>query len=182
MDADFEWDARKAAENRRKHGVSFEDAVTAFADPLAVTVTDPDHSSAAERRYILVGRSHADGSWWCPTPSAAPPFGSSAPGRPPAASGHSMKKASSKAKGTARRPVPRGAVREEMRAEYDFSGGVRGKYAGRFAPGRTVRVVVLAPDVAEAFSSARAVNAALRRVLKDRQRPSASGRRSRRTA
>ena len=57
MDADFEWDSRKAAENRRRHGVSFEDAVTAFADPLAVTVTDPDHSSAAERRYILVGRS-----------------------------------------------------------------------------------------------------------------------------
>lgn len=57
MDADFEWDSRKAAENRRKHRVSFEEAVTAFADPLAVTVTDPDHSSAAERRYILVGRS-----------------------------------------------------------------------------------------------------------------------------
>ena len=57
MDADFEWDSRKAARNRRKHGVPFEDAVTAFADPLAVTVTDPDHSSAAERRYILVGRS-----------------------------------------------------------------------------------------------------------------------------
>jgi uncharacterized DUF497 family protein len=57
MDADFEWDARKAAGNRRKHGISFEDAVTAFADPLAVTVIDPDHSSAAERRYILVGRS-----------------------------------------------------------------------------------------------------------------------------
>ena len=57
MDADFEWDSRKAAENRRKHNVSFQDAVTAFADPLAVTVSDPDHSSAAERRYILVGRS-----------------------------------------------------------------------------------------------------------------------------
>jgi len=57
MDADFEWDAPKAAENRRKHGVSFEDAVTAFADPLGVTVTDPDHSSPAERRYILIGRS-----------------------------------------------------------------------------------------------------------------------------
>jgi uncharacterized protein len=57
MDADFEWDSRKATENRRKHGVSFEDAVTAFADPLAVTVVDPDHSSTAERRYILVGRS-----------------------------------------------------------------------------------------------------------------------------
>jgi len=41
---------------------------------------------------------------------------------------------------------------------------------------------VLAPDVAEAFGSARAVNAALRRVLKDRKQAGASGRRSRRTA
>jgi len=48
---------RARAANRRKHNVSFEDAVTAFADPFAVTVVDPDHSSAAERRYILVGRS-----------------------------------------------------------------------------------------------------------------------------
>ena len=73
-------------------------------------------------------------------------------------------------------------MREEMRAEYDFSGGVRGKYADRFAPGRPVRVVVLAPDVAEAFGSARAVNAALRRVIKDRERAANSGRRPRRTA
>jgi hypothetical protein len=93
-----------------------------------------------------------------------------------------MKKASSKARTAARQTAGRGSVREEMRAEYDFSGGVRGKYAGRFAPGRTVRVVVLAPDVAEAFGSARAVNAALRRVIKDRDRASGSGRRSRRTA
>ena len=93
-----------------------------------------------------------------------------------------MKKASSKAKGAVRRPAARDAIGEEMRAEYDFSGGVRGKYAGRFGPERVVRVVVLAPDVAEAFASARAVNAALRRVLKDRQRLGASARRSRRTA
>ena len=93
-----------------------------------------------------------------------------------------MKKASSKARTAARRAPDRGAVREEMRAEYDFSGGVRGKYAARFAAGQTVRVVVLAPDVAEAFGSARAVNAALRRVMKDRKRGGASGRRSRRTA
>ena len=57
MDADFEWDPRKATANRRKHGISFEDAVTAFADRLAVTVADPDHSDADEARYILVGRS-----------------------------------------------------------------------------------------------------------------------------
>jgi hypothetical protein len=93
-----------------------------------------------------------------------------------------MKKTSSRAKAPARRSPARAAVREEMRAEYDFRGGVRGKYAGRFAPGRVVRVVVLAPDVADAFGSARAVNAALRRVLKDRARAGASGRRSRRTA
>jgi uncharacterized protein len=57
MDADFEWDPRKATDNRRKHGVSFGEAVTAFADALSVTVPDPDHSAAAEARYILVGRS-----------------------------------------------------------------------------------------------------------------------------
>jgi hypothetical protein len=93
-----------------------------------------------------------------------------------------MKKASSRVKKAARRPASRAALGDEMRAQYDFSGGIRGKYAGRFEPGRVVRVVVLAPDVAEAFGSARAVNAALRRVLKDRQRPATSGRRSRRTA
>ena len=93
-----------------------------------------------------------------------------------------MKKASPKGKAPVRRGRACAAVRDEMRAEYDFSGGVRGKYAGRFAPGRSVRVVVLAPDVAEAFGSARAVNAALRRLLRDRERAATSGRRSRRTA
>lgn len=53
--------------------------------------------------------------------------------------------------------------RETMRAEYDFSGGVRGKYAKRFAAGSNV--VVLEPDLAAAFPTPRAVNAALRRQL-----------------
>ncbi len=47
-----------------------------------------------------------------------------------------------------------------MRAEYDFSGGVRGKYAQRYAAGSNV--VVLEPDVAQMFPNARAVNSALR--------------------
>jgi len=52
-------------------------------------------------------------------------------------------------------------VREpEMKPEYDFSQGVRGKYAARFAEGSNV--IVLDPDVAEVFSDARAVNEALR--------------------
>lgn len=52
-------------------------------------------------------------------------------------------------------------VREpKIRAKYDFSRGVRGKYAGRFAEGSNV--VVLDPDVAEVFSDAKAGNEALR--------------------
>ncbi len=53
---------------------------------------------------------------------------------------------------------------DEMRAEYDFSKAVRGKYAARFAEGSNV--VVLAPDVAEVFRTAKAVNDALRSQLR----------------
>jgi hypothetical protein len=50
----FEWDARKAAANLKKHGVAFPDAATVFLDPLALTFPDPDHS-LSERREITVG-------------------------------------------------------------------------------------------------------------------------------
>ena len=40
MDVAFQWDPRKAAANRRKHRVAFEEAATAFADPLSVTIPD----------------------------------------------------------------------------------------------------------------------------------------------
>ena len=46
----FEWDALKAAANLRKHGVSFDEAASAFFDPLSVTGEDPDHS-LDERRF-----------------------------------------------------------------------------------------------------------------------------------
>ncbi len=49
---------------------------------------------------------------------------------------------------------------DDLRTEYDFSGGVRGEYAARFARG--TNVVVLAPDVADMFKTSKAVNAALR--------------------
>ncbi len=52
----FEWDPSKASSNLQKHGVSFEEAATVFADPLSVTVPDPDHS-LEEDRYIVVGTS-----------------------------------------------------------------------------------------------------------------------------
>jgi hypothetical protein len=52
----FEWDPRKAAENLRKHGVSFDEAATAFADWHSITVPDPEHSEG-EWRYYLLGMS-----------------------------------------------------------------------------------------------------------------------------
>ncbi len=51
---EFEWDDDKANSNLQKHGVSFTEAQTVFADPLGLTGFDPDHSDA-EDRYITMG-------------------------------------------------------------------------------------------------------------------------------
>ena len=56
----------------------------------------------------------------------------------------------------------------EMLQEYDFSQGVRGKYAGRYARGSNV--VVLEPDVAKVFPNSEIVNASLRSLAKIRRR------------
>ena len=53
---DFEWDPDKAANNLAKHGVSFEEASTAFGDPLSVTIDDTKHS-IGEYRFVLFGLS-----------------------------------------------------------------------------------------------------------------------------
>jgi hypothetical protein len=54
---EFEWDARKAAANLRKHRVSFSEAAAVFGDFLSTTAADPAHS-ADEHRYITVGMSN----------------------------------------------------------------------------------------------------------------------------
>ena len=51
----FEWDDGKAAENERKHGISFVEAQRAFMDPKRVIARDLKHS-AAEKRYYCMGR------------------------------------------------------------------------------------------------------------------------------
>ena len=53
----FEWDPRKAAINRAKHKVSFEEVVTVFGDLLGRITHDPRHSEI-EERYVLLGRSN----------------------------------------------------------------------------------------------------------------------------
>lgn len=64
--------------------------------------------------------------------------------------------------------APKRAVHEDMRDEYDFSNGVRGEYAARYAEG--TNLVLLAPDVAAEFPTSDAVNAALRELLESRSK------------
>ena len=66
------------------------------------------------------------------------------------------------------KPAKRARTAVAMRPEYDFSQGVRGKYAARFAEG--TNLVLLAPDVAAEFPTATAVNKALREVIKSRSK------------
>jgi uncharacterized protein len=56
MSLKFEWDPRKAASNLSKHGVSFQEALTTFADPLARIFDDEEHS-VGEQREIIIGHS-----------------------------------------------------------------------------------------------------------------------------
>jgi uncharacterized DUF497 family protein len=150
----YEWDIRKAAENLRRHDVSFEEAQTVFLDPLAERFDDPDHSDD-QRRFITLGMSTSQRLLFVPMPTPAR-----------IASGLS-------ARGQLRavRPMPTkneaGKTVDELRPEYDLSklkGGVRGKYYERASAGTTF--VLLEPDVAEAFPDGRTVNQALRALIK----------------
>jgi len=53
----FEWDPNKARTNIEIHGISFDEASTAFKDTLSLTIHDPLHSDE-EDRFILIGNSH----------------------------------------------------------------------------------------------------------------------------
>jgi len=58
QDLRFDWDERKNTQNKRKHGVSFEEAETVFLDDRALLLDDPDHSGR-EERLVLLGVSAA---------------------------------------------------------------------------------------------------------------------------
>ncbi len=55
----FEWDPQKGATNFRKHGVTFDEAATAFGDPFGLVVDDPRHSNF-ESRSVLLGFSQTN--------------------------------------------------------------------------------------------------------------------------
>ncbi len=59
----FEWDAQKAAKNLVKHGVSFQEAESVFADALGRITTDPRHS-VEEERYAILAYQAGRAFWW----------------------------------------------------------------------------------------------------------------------
>lgn len=165
MTIEFEWDAAKAEANRRKHGVSFEEAATAFDDALSFTIPDPLHSEAEARFVLMVIPAPAGLSSSCIW-TEVPKFVLSAQAPLHARNANYMKRASDK----------------DMLPEYDFSGGVRGKYVTRLAEGSNV--VILDRDVQEMFPDSAAVNTALRalgKAVEATRRPSVSTRRPART-
>ncbi|PYI98713.1 MAG: hypothetical protein DME98_03455 [Verrucomicrobia bacterium] len=136
----FEWDTNKARRNLTKHGISFEESSTVFGDPHSLTIPDPVHSKV-EERFVTIGASHR--------------------GNVHTERGDNMRIISARVADENDGVMKK--VREKnngMLREYDFSQGVRGKYARRY--GRGTNVVVLEPDVAKAFPNAEAVNSSLR--------------------
>jgi hypothetical protein len=161
----FEWDLRKEASNRRKHGVGFREAATVFGDPLATTFPDPDHS-AFEERFLTIGESASGRALVVAHPESGENIRIIMRGRSRAARGDSMKK------------TLRQRNHDGMRSEYDFAsmkGGVRGKHYREYRNG--TNVVLLQPDVAEAFPTEDAVNEALRGILTTARAVRRTGRR-----
>ena len=146
----FEWDTNKARRNLAKHGISLEESSTVFGDPRSLTIPDPVHS-LVEERFVTIGASHQGSCWLsCILNEATICVSSARVWRADENDG----------------PMKKGNKNNdsEMQAEYDFSPGVRGKYARRYAEG--TNVVVLDPDVAKLFPNAEAVNKSLRHLAK----------------
>jgi len=145
----FEWNATKAAANQRKHGVSFNEAASAFFDPLSATGNDPDHS-LDERRFVTFGVSSSGRLLVIAYTEHDDAFESSPLGSRRGQRGGSMRKGKTLAA-------------DELRSEYkrsDFGALVRGKYIERLQA--SSNVVVIDPEVTDLFPNAAAVNAALR--------------------
>jgi uncharacterized DUF497 family protein len=147
----FEWDPKKAASNLKANDVSFDEAASVFGDILSLNMPDPDHSED-ERRFLVIGRSGASRLIVVAYAERPRELASSALASRRSANRTNMRTTRTKAKVSTDAGT--------MRPEYDFSKGVRGVTAGRYAQG--TNVVLLDPDVAEVFPDSRAVNEALR--------------------
>jgi uncharacterized protein len=152
---EFEWDPGKAATNLHKHGVSFTEASSVFADPLASIFPDTEHSDS-ESREILVGYSERGRLLIV-----------SFTERPPNVRIISARVATPRRTSQPRKQPPRyQAMSDELKDEYafDYSKAKPNRFASAMAKGG--RLVVLEPEVAAAFHESHEVNAVLKALLK----------------
>lgn len=151
----FSWNDAKARSNETKHGISFSEAWTVFDDPLAFTIPDPDHSDD-EARELTIGMSSTQRL-------LVVAF---------TAIGQRIRIISARRATSAERKrymeeeIDRLRDQDdEMRPEYDFSGGVRGKYYA----GREVVWVRLDEELAKYFPTPESVTEALRTIMEQRE-------------
>ena len=153
----FEWDDWKAAQNEKKHGISFHIAEQVFEDPLQITIRDRFHSEA-ENRFVIIGET-LFGDTLVVT------F---------AERGDRIRIISAR---RATRREKRRYMKEDtdiindtddMQPEYDFKGGVRGKY---YQPGKTIIRMTIDEDVARHFWSSELINDALRQLIAEGRAP-----------
>lgn len=170
MSIQFEWDEEKASGNKEKHCVSFEEARTIFNDPFAITIADPDHS-AHEDRWLDIGFSSQGRLlvvWYAERSGSIRIIGS---------------RRATKAEERVSQMSENEHRPDEMREEYDFSAGVRGKHYKSWRAGHTVVVtkadgsieqrhftlqdgaVMLDPDLRVRFPDSESVNMALRSLV-----------------
>lgn len=143
----FEWDPTKAEPNATVHYVTFEEACTVFEDPLSRTIEDPLHSEH-EERFVIIGQSARRRTLVVVHTER----------------GERIRVISVRlATGRDNDPMKQMKNDPDLMEEYDFSGGVRGKYARRFQEGSNV--VVIDADVAEYFPDHDSVNDALRSLV-----------------
>ncbi|MBI3524724.1 MAG: BrnT family toxin [Betaproteobacteria bacterium] len=139
----FVWDDQKAASNLRKHGISFDEAVSVFADDLALTFADTDHFESEDRSRT---------------------YGISNKGR-------LLVVVHTERRYNVRIISARKATRYVAKSDQDIPElrraqlgvGVRGKYFRHFTQGSNV--VVLQPEIQKAFPTSEAVNKALASML-----------------
>lgn len=145
----YDFDPRKAAANLRKHRVSFDEAITVFADPLRSTVSDEEHS-LDEQRFISIGQSTRGRILFVVTLKPTLLCASLARASPLRPSESNMKK-SAKLDPLAERP------------DLDFSKGVRGRYTNLLAKG--TNLAIIDPALHPYFPDSESVNRALRAFL-----------------
>jgi uncharacterized DUF497 family protein len=153
----FEWDDWKAAQNEKNHGIPFYVAEEVFDDPLQITIRDRFHSAAADR-YVIIGETLF---------------------------GDILVVAFAEREDRIRIISARRATRREKRRymkedvdiindtddikpEYEFKGGVRGKY---YQPGKTIIRMTIDEDVARHYWSSELINDALRQLIAEGRAP-----------